>query len=70
VDRTAQGYRRFRCRQFDERTGCLLNRVQYPSDVIALVVFFRFRCKLRRRDLKEIFLLRGIEFSHETVRQW
>ena len=41
-ERTAQGYRRFRCRacgkQFNERSGTLLNRTQYPSDVIALVV--------------------------------
>ena len=39
---TAQGYRRFRCRdcgkQFNERSGTLLNHTQYPSDVIALVV--------------------------------
>ena len=36
-ERTAQGYRRFRCRacrrQFNERTGSVLNRAQYPSDV-------------------------------------
>ena len=42
VERTAQGYRRFRCRdcgkQLNERTGGSLNRTQYPSDVIALVV--------------------------------
>src|SRR4051794_12364923 len=40
-ERTAQGYRRFRCRtcgkQFNERSDTLLNRTQYPSDVIALV---------------------------------
>src|SRR4051794_25450829 len=39
-ERTAQGYRRFRCRacgkQFNERSNTLLNRAQYPSDVIAL----------------------------------
>jgi transposase-like protein len=39
-ERTAQGYRRFRCRacgkQFNERSDTLLNRTQYPSDVIAL----------------------------------
>ena len=33
-ERTAQGYRRFRCRtcgkQFNERSGTLLNRAQYP----------------------------------------
>jgi transposase-like protein len=74
TNRTAHGYRRFRCRdcgkQFNERSAGLLNRVQYPSDVIALVVFFRLRYKLSLRDLAEMFLLRGIEFSHETVRQW
>ena len=41
-DRTAQGYRRFRCRacgrEFNERSGGLLNRTQYPFDVIAPVV--------------------------------
>ena len=35
-ERTAQGYRRFRCRgcgkQFNERSAGLLNRTQYPSD--------------------------------------
>jgi transposase-like protein len=42
-ERTVQGYQRFRCRdcgkQFNERSRGLLNRTQYPSDVIALVVF-------------------------------
>jgi putative transposase len=41
-ERTAQGYRRFRSRacgkQFNERSPGALNRTQYPSDVIALVV--------------------------------
>ena len=71
-ERTAQGYRRFRCRacgkQFNERTGGLLNRAQYPSDVIALVVLWRLRYKLALRDLPEMFLVRGIVFSHEAVR--
>ena len=73
-ERTAQGYRRFRCRacgkQFNERTGGLLNRTQYPSDVIALVVLWRLRYKLSLRDLPEMFAVRGIEFCHETVREW
>jgi transposase-like protein len=72
--RTAQGYKRFRCRacgrQFNERSGTLLNRAQYPSDVIALVVFWRLRYKLALRDLPEMFLVRGIVFSHEAVREW
>src|SRR3954464_12571564 len=73
-ERTAQGYRRFRCRacgkQFNERSGGVLNRAQYPSDVIALVVLWRLRYKLSLRDLPEMFTLRGIVFSHEAVREW
>src|SRR4051812_29698240 len=71
---TAQGYRRFRCRdcgrQFNERSGGLLNRTQYPSDVIALVVLWRLRYRLTLRDLCEMFLVRGIVFSYEAVREW
>ena len=71
---TARGYRRFRCRacgkQFNERSGGILNRTQYPSDVIALVVFWRLRYKLSLRDLPEMFLIRGVEFSYEAVRDW
>ena len=46
------------------------NRAQYPSDVIALVVLWRLRCRLTLRDLSEMFLHRGIVFSHEAVREW
>ena len=53
-----------------ERTGTLLNRAQYPSDVIALVVLWRLRYKLSLRDLPEMFAVRGIVFSHEAVRDW
>ena len=39
-ERTAQGYRRFRCRdcgkQYNERSGTVLNHAQYPSDVAVL----------------------------------
>src|ERR1700716_904986 len=72
TERTAQGYRRFRChvcgKQFNERSGGILNRAQYPSDIIALVVFWRLRYKLSLRDLPEMFVIRGIEFSDEAVR--
>src|SRR3974390_3015607 len=72
-ERTTQGYRRFRCRcgkQFNERSAGLLNRAQYPSDVIALVVLWRLRYKLSLRDLAEMFLIRGLVFSYEAVRDW
>ena len=68
------GYRRFRCRgcgkQYNERSGTLLNHAQYPSDVIALVVLWRLRYRLTLRDLSEMFLQRGLVFSHEAVRAW
>ena len=67
-ERTAQGYKRFRCRpcgkQFNERSGTALNRAQYPSDIIALVVLWRLRYKLSLRDLAEMFVLCGMVFSH------
>jgi putative transposase len=68
------GYRRFRCldctKQFNEQSSGLLNRTQYPSDVIALVVLWRLRYKLSLRDLAEMFLIRGFVFSYEAVRDW
>ena len=48
----------------------MLNRAQYPSDVIALVVLWRLRYKLSLRDLAEMFLTRGFTFSYEAVRDW
>ena len=73
-DCTARGYRWFRCRecgkQYNECSGSLLNQTQYPSDVIALVVLWRLRYRLTLRDLAEMFLQRGIVFSHEAVREW
>jgi len=74
LERTAQGYRRFRCRecgrQFNERTAGVLNRTQYPSDVIALVVFWRLRYLMPMGDLSEMFIARGLVFSYEAVREW
>src|SRR4029450_3229357 len=70
--RTVHGFRRFRCREcgrrYNERTGTVLNRV--PTDVVFLVVFWRLRYKLSLRGLAEIFLIRGIVFTHEAVRDW
>jgi putative transposase len=66
-ERTAQGYRRFRCRcgkQFNKRSAGVLNKAQYPSDVIALVVLWRLRYKLSLRDLAEMFLTRGFVFTY------
>jgi len=74
ADMTARGYRRFRCRTcrcgFNERTGTMLNRVQYPPEVVCLVVLWRVRYKLSLRDLAEMFRDRGVLFTHEAVREW
>ena len=73
-ERTARGYRRYRCRdcgrQFNDRSAGLLNHTRHPSDVVALVVLWRLRYRLTLRDLCEMFLHRGIVFSHEAVRDW
>ena len=54
-ERTAQGYKRFRCRicgkQFNERSGTLLNRTQYPSDGHRQVVVFETANAGGRRQL-------------------
>jgi transposase-like protein len=72
--RTALGYRIFRCgrcrRAFNERTGTPFNHLQYPTDLVLLVVLWRLRYKLSLRDLAEMFLARGLVFSHEAVRDW
>ena len=51
-ERTALGYRRFRChtcqREFNERTGTRFNHLQYPTDVVCLVVLWRVRFRSRR----------------------
>src|SRR3954468_8817967 len=72
--RTALGYRTFRCpacrRICNERTGTPYNHLQYPTDLVLLVVLWRLRYKLSLRDLAEMFLARGFVFSHEAVRDW
>ena len=70
--RTQLGYRVFRCstcrRQFNERTGSPFNFLEFPTDIVLLVVMWRVRYKLSLRDLAEMFLPRGFDFTHETVR--
>src|SRR4051794_3027627 len=72
---TSLGYVVFRChgcgRTFNERTGTAFNYLQFPTDVVLLVVLWRIRYKLSLRDLTEMFLVRGYEFTHEarTVRK-
>jgi len=72
--RTQLGYRTFHCqgckRTFNERTGTPFNHLTFPTDIILQVVLWRLRYKLSLRDLAEIFLERGLVFTHEAVRAW
>ncbi len=72
--RTQLGYRSVRCstcrRQFNARTGTPYNYLEFPTDIVLLVVLWRLRYKLSLRDLAEMFLHRGFEFTHEAVRDW
>ncbi len=56
---TALGYQTFRCtacrRIFNERTGTPFNFLEYPTDIVLLVVLWRLRYKLSLRDLAERF---------------
>ena len=71
---TTLGYRTFRChtcrRTFNERTGTPFNFLEYPTDLVLLVVLWRLRYKLSLRDLAEMFLDLGFIFTHEAVREW
>ena len=71
---TALGYQTFRCaacrRSFNERTSTPFNFLEYPTDIVLLVVLWRLRYKLSLRDLAEMFLERDFVFTHEAVREW
>ena len=68
------GDQTFRCaacwRSFNERTGTPFNLLEYPTDLVLLVVLWRLRYKLNMGDLAEIFLEPGFAFTHEAVREW
>jgi transposase-like protein len=46
---TSLGYPTFRCsqckRKFNERTGTVYNHLQFPTDIVLLVVLWRLRDK-------------------------
>jgi len=71
---TELGYRRFSCRScyrtFNERTGTPFNFLEYPTDLVMMVVLWRLRYTLSLRDVAELCLLRGVTLTHETVRDW
>jgi len=70
-EKAARCASRGNCKQtFNERTGTPFNFLEYPTDIILLVVLWRLRYKLSLRDLAEMFLERGWGFTSEAVRAW
>jgi putative transposase len=71
AEKTSLGYKVFLCspcrRKFNERTGTAYNHLQFPTDVVLLVVLWRLRYKLSLQDLAEMFLIRGFEFTKEGL---
>src|SRR3954452_12478899 len=71
---TDLGYSRFQCRScrrtYNERTGTPFHFLEMPTDIVFQAVLFRLLFKLSLRDLVQMFLIRGYECSHETVRDW
>ena len=72
--KTKLGYSTFFCREcrcpFNERTGTPFHYLEFPTDIVLLVIFWRLRYTLSLRDLAEMFLERGFVFTYETVRDW
>ena len=72
--RTTLGYQRFRCKvcrgTFNERSDTVFNFLEYPTDLVLMVVRWRLRYSLSLRNLSEMMLERGFEFTHEAVRSW
>ena len=71
---TDLGYQDFCCRacrrKFNERTGTPFNHLEFPTDIVFQVLFCRFHYKLSFRNVAELLLLRGFEFTHQAVQEW
>src|SRR5436190_15996187 len=80
---TDLGYAEFRCggcrRKSNERTGTPFNYLELPTDIVFEIVLCRLRFKLSLRNLAEMYLLRGFEFTpmrrygigtHVSLRCW
>ena len=72
--KTTLGYQQYRCRacnrQYNERTGTPLNFIEYPTEIVMMVVHYYYRFKTSLDDVVELMLMRGIHLSHQTVHNW
>ncbi len=67
IGTTKLGYKAYKCksckREYNERTNTKFNFLEFSTDIVLLAV-------LSLRDIAEMFLERGFEFTHEAVRNW
>lgn len=72
--KTKLGYQKFFCRQcqseFNERSGAKLNFIEYPTEVVMLVIHYYYRFKVSLDDVVELMAMRNIFLSHQTVHNW
>src|SRR3954454_17786776 len=47
-----------------------INFLELPTDIVFEIVLCPLRYKLSLRDIPEMYLLRGFEFTNEAVRDW
>ncbi len=43
---------------------------RFPQEIISHAVWLYFRFSLSYRDVEELLAARGLNVTHETVRQW
>ncbi len=71
---TKLGYNQYRyqiCkRQFNERTGTQLNHIEYPTEIVMLVIHYYYRFKVSLDDVVELMAMRHISLSHQSVHNW
>lgn len=52
---------------FNARSGTPFNFLEYPTDIVRLVVLWRLRYKLSLQDLAEMFLERGFPWDAQRA---
>ena len=70
--KTELNYKRFYCRdccrKYNERTGTAFNFLEYPTDLVLMIVLWRLPYALSLRYVVELCSLRSVTLTNETVR--
>ena len=72
--KTYLGYKQYRCsscgRQYNERTGTKLNFIEYPTEVVMMVINYYYRFKVSLDDVVQLMAMRGFYLCHQTIHKW